>query len=216
MAESEEETEPIRPKTPEPPVDRSKLVIRVSRAAVHVLSQNPVKQIQNVAKNTYAGNRKYKISPLLETSKNDEAEYVVVENHPNHSKIPPNTMTEEENSSPSGESESGPSSTKRMRINIEPTTESISESNQLQEDQEEIVIQPQVPVQVDLKQIPAPHCAEGIVSSSEAVDSNNEETYFAMSLVGILKRLPPHKRAIAKCHILSYLTELEYGSSSLS
>lgn len=53
-----------------------------------------------------------------------------------------------------------------------------------------------------------------LVSSSEKVDSNSEETYFALSLVGILKRLPPHKRAIAKCHILNYLTELEYGSSS--
>lgn len=57
---------------------------------------------------------------------------------------------------------------------------------------------------------------DGVVSSSETVDSNSEETYFALSLVGILKRLPPHKRAIAKCHILSYLTELEYGSSKLS
>lgn len=53
-----------------------------------------------------------------------------------------------------------------------------------------------------------------LVSSSEQADSNNEETYFALSLVGILKRLPPQKRAIAKCHILNYLTELEYGSSS--
>lgn len=205
MAESEEETEPIRPKTPESTNDQRKLVIRVSKAAVHMQKQNPVKI-------TYAGNRKFKINPALETSKNDEAEYVVLENHPNQRKIPPNTMSEGENSSPSGENESGPSSTKKMRINIEPTTE----SNQLQEDKEEIVIQPQVPVPIDLKQIPVQHCVEGIVSSSEAVDSNNEETYFAMSLVGILKRLPPHKRAIAKCHILSYLTELEYGSSSLS
>lgn len=56
--------------------------------------------------------------------------------------------------------------------------------------------------------------SDGIVSSSETFDATNEETYFALSLVGILKRLPPHKRALAKCHILSYLTELEYGSSS--
>lgn len=57
--------------------------------------------------------------------------------------------------------------------------------------------------------------ADIMVSSTEKIDSNNEETYFALSLVGILKRLTPHKRAIAKCHILSYLTELEYGSSEL-
>lgn len=54
------------------------------------------------------------------------------------------------------------------------------------------------------------------VSSSvnELIDSKDDETYFVLSLAGILKRLPPHKRAIAKCHILSYLTELEYGSTS--
>lgn len=57
--------------------------------------------------------------------------------------------------------------------------------------------------------------ADLMVSSTEKTDSNNEETYFALSLVGILKRLSPHKRAIAKCHILSYLTELEYGPSDL-
>lgn len=55
-----------------------------------------------------------------------------------------------------------------------------------------------------------------LVSSTEKYDSNSEETYFALSLVGILKRLPPHKRAMAKCHILNYLTELEYGSAEHS
>lgn len=55
--------------------------------------------------------------------------------------------------------------------------------------------------------------ADLMVSSTEKTDSNNEETYFALSLVSSLKRLSPHKRAIAKCHILSYLTELEYGRS---
>lgn len=57
--------------------------------------------------------------------------------------------------------------------------------------------------------------ADLMVSSTEKTDSNNEETYFALSLVSVLKRLSPHKRAIAKCHILSYLTELEYGPSEL-
>lgn len=49
----------------------------------------------------------------------------------------------------------------------------------------------------------------------DSVDANNEETYFALSLIGIFKRLPPQKRAVAKCNILRYLTELEYGSSAI-
>lgn len=53
-----------------------------------------------------------------------------------------------------------------------------------------------------------------VTSSDTNGASNNEEMYFALSLVGILKRLPPQKRAKAKCHILTYLTELEYGTSS--
>lgn len=68
------------------------------------------------------------------------------------------------------------------------------------------------------KTIASNSSTEANVSSScnESIDTNKEDTYFALSLAGILKRLPPHKRAIAKCHILTYLTELEYGSSSLS
>lgn len=50
--------------------------------------------------------------------------------------------------------------------------------------------------------------------SLDSAESNNEETYFALSLIGTLKRLDPRKRAIAKCNILSYLTELEYGSDA--
>lgn len=53
---------------------------------------------------------------------------------------------------------------------------------------------------------------DALVSSSDANEPNNEEMYFALSLVGILKRLPPHKRAKAKCHIMNYLTGLEFGS----
>lgn len=52
---------------------------------------------------------------------------------------------------------------------------------------------------------------DSMVTSSDANGSNNEEMYFALSLVGILKRLPPQKRAKAKCHIMNYLTELEFG-----
>lgn len=53
-----------------------------------------------------------------------------------------------------------------------------------------------------------------VTSSDTSGASGNDEMYFALSLVGILKRLPPQKRAKAKCHILTYLTELEYGTSS--
>lgn len=46
-------------------------------------------------------------------------------------------------------------------------------------------------------------------------EANNEETYFALSLIGTLKRLNPRKRAIAKCNILKYLTELEIEDAEL-
>lgn len=51
-------------------------------------------------------------------------------------------------------------------------------------------------------------------ASVNAVESNDEETLFALSLVGTLKRLPPQKFAAAKCHILTYLMNLEYGDAS--
>lgn len=124
-------------------------------------------------------------------------------------------MTEDEYLTETGYSESGPSVAKKSRYEIELTTKEENES--IQYDQQENGFQPNHQLQMKAKQSVSPKTStEGIVSSSETVDSNNEETYFAMSLVGILKRLNPHKRAVAKCHILSYLTELEYGSSSLS
>lgn len=45
-------------------------------------------------------------------------------------------------------------------------------------------------------------------------DSSNDDIYFVLSLIGTFKRLPPQKRAIAKCNILRYLTELEYGTTA--
>lgn len=54
------------------------------------------------------------------------------------------------------------------------------------------------------------------LKSLNNIETNDEETYFALSLIGTLKRLPPHKRALAKCHIINYLTELEYGKLTLS
>lgn len=111
---------------------------------------------------------------------------------------------------------SEPGSSKKMRFQIESTTNNVNESDSPKEAEEIITIHPKAVAQATPSSILLKNTAiDGIVSSSETVDCNKEETYFALSLVGILKRLPPHKRAIAKCHILSYLTELEYGSSSL-
>ncbi|XP_031628417.1 PH domain-containing protein DDB_G0275795-like [Contarinia nasturtii] len=103
-----------------------------------------------------------------------------------------------------------PNTSKKIRIEIEQ-----NQSNGISQEEkvDKIVQKSGTPIKPAV--IVARNNVDGVVSSSETVDRNNEETYFALSLVGILKRLPPHKRAIAKCHILSYLTELEYGSSSL-
>lgn len=51
-------------------------------------------------------------------------------------------------------------------------------------------------------------------SNANLIDSHDEETLFALSLVGSLKRLPPQKFAAAKCHILTYLMNLEYGDAT--
>lgn len=56
----------------------------------------------------------------------------------------------------------------------------------------------------------APIAAQLLQNSN---DFNNDETYFVLSLIGMFKRLPPQKRAIAKCNILQYLTDLEFGPS---
>lgn len=45
-------------------------------------------------------------------------------------------------------------------------------------------------------------------------DTSSEDKYFALSLVGILQRIPPQTRAFAKLNIMRYLTELEYGQET--
>lgn len=50
--------------------------------------------------------------------------------------------------------------------------------------------------------------------NGNAIETHDEQTLFALSLVGQLKRLPPQKLAMAKCHILTYLMQLEYGETS--
>lgn len=60
-----------------------------------------------------------------------------------------------------------------------------------------------------------PHVTNiGRIIQLDLNEASNEETYFALSLIGTLKRLDPRKRAIAKCNILKYLTELEYGDGN--
>lgn len=51
----------------------------------------------------------------------------------------------------------------------------------------------------------------GAAISLEEVAGRTEDTYFALSLVGSLERLNTKKRAIAKLHILQYLTELAFA-----
>lgn len=51
----------------------------------------------------------------------------------------------------------------------------------------------------------------GAAISLEEVAGRTEDTYFALSLVGSLERLTAKKRAIAKLHILQYLTELAFA-----
>lgn len=119
----------------------------------------------------------------------------------------------EESEQISREEESVQSACKNKRLRFESSINQPNKSSQKENIEKMLTRKADVPKKLDAAMVKS--SSDGIVSSSEIVDDNKEETYFALSLVGILKRLTPHKRAIAKCHILSYLTELEYGSSSL-
>lgn len=117
------------------------------------------------------------------------------------------------------EDEQTPTNHKRLRLEIEPLKNQPDESSPNEEKESKC---PSVPKLASLSQSqlqsqsqPRPRKSiEEIVSSSEAFDSNSEDKYFALSILGTLRRLTPHKRALAKCHILSYLTEIEYGNSN--
>lgn len=209
MAESEDEAEQSASETPESSSEPNEVVILLNKTP-----NSQAKQLQNAAtRNTYSKSRKPTPSKTIsvpEHGKNDvQVKFIVLEDKSTE----PKRMNDDENTIRTEDNESGPSSTKKSRL--EPTSQQTDEFPK-QDSPEENIVQLKDPVQKSPKPILLQSNTEGIVSSSEAVDSNNEETYFALSLVGILKRLPPHKRAIAKCHILSYLTELEYGSSSIS
>lgn len=115
-------------------------------------------------------------------------------------------VVEEKNPSiESNENGQTPATNKRIRLEIEPMSK--NQVNESSQNMVHVAKNPPVPMQ-PRKSI------EEIVSSSEAFDTNNEDKYFALSILGTLRRLTPHKRALAKCHILSYLTEIEYGNSN--
>lgn len=122
----------------------------------------------------------------------------------------------------SNENEESATNCKRLRLEVEPLINLPNESSPHGEKDSN---SPTVPKCTNVAQIAEPQqqppsqpqprkSIEEIVSSSEAFDANSEDKYFALSILGTLRRLTPHKRALAKCHILSYLTEIEYGNSN--
>lgn len=54
-----------------------------------------------------------------------------------------------------------------------------------------------------------------ILKRDAAMPASDEDTYFALSLVGCLQRLKPMKKAMAKVNVLRYLTELEYSDKAV-
>lgn len=144
------------------------------------------------------GNSKRKNDELILDDTDEEVDFVVIESDQQHDEF----IAIESNSN----------SKKKLRSETESTTNRQTESgvNNLASDNE--IKNPQTKQDILLSKI----TNNGIVSSTDAFDANNEETYFALSLLGTMRRLTPHKRAIAKCHILKYLTELEYGSSTIT
>lgn len=144
---------------------------------------------------------------MRQNNKNIEIDFIIFGEHGQE----PIKLEESEQISREGESVQSASKNKRLRF--ESSINRPNESSQKELNEEMLTREADVPKKLGASMVKS--SSDGIVSSSEIVDDNKEETYFALSLVGILKRLTPHKRAIAKCHILSYLTELEYGSNSL-
>ncbi|XP_055304624.1 uncharacterized protein LOC129569612 [Sitodiplosis mosellana] len=211
MAESEEEPEQCQSEPIESSNEQNEVVIVLKKSPnIQMLQRKSsnVSQIKpNLDKRIMNLKKELERKPAKE-EKDEEIDFIVLEEISQEA-----TENTEE---PVENEEVEPNASKKMRLEMEQTAHGPNESSQ-PEKVEEIAIQKPAVQKITNVQLPvARKSTDGIVSSSETVDANNEETYFALSLVGILKRLPPHKRAIAKCHILSYLTELEYGSSSLS
>lgn len=130
--------------------------------------------------------------------------------------------------SESNETEQTSTNCKRLRLEVEPLINQPNESSPSVENESEgpsvsqpanlsqtqSQLQPHQQSQLQPQSQPPRKSIEEIVSSSEAFDTNSEDKYFALSILGTLRRLTPHKRALARNHILSYLTEIEYGSSN--
>lgn len=216
MAESEEEPEQNHHATTEPTNAQNKVMVVLnktpdarSKDAVNLQIKQSVSSI--VMNRTPIPLKKLKrkhnspeAAGQISDDKNDEIDFIVLEE---------NIQGVIDDESNQGEQ----NVCKKVRIKNEKTTNVSSQEIKTKETVLQPIATTQIkPIVTTPNVILSKHSTDGVVSSSETVDSNNEETYFALSLVGILKRLSPHKRAIAKCHILSYLTELEYGSSSLS
>lgn len=101
--------------------------------------------------------------------------------------------------------EFGQTNGKRLRLEIEPLPNQANKSSQNET---------KIPSSIRKRSEETSKSIEELVSSSEAFDTNNEDKYFVLSILGTMRRLTPHKRALARCHILSYLTEIEYGNSN--
>jgi len=48
----------------------------------------------------------------------------------------------------------------------------------------------------------------------ERESPHSEEDYYGKSVAAILKRLPPYKRALARCRIDQLLFDIEYGEDN--
>lgn len=204
MAESEEDEDKSEQTTEstESTNDQNKVIILLNKSPNARIQQSQVK-IQDTQTSKIVQVKDLKRNrKVIDDDKEMEVDLIVLGN--------------DDESQKANEDESEPG--KKLRVEIESTTNQAKESSPKKltkiSTEEVFIIQSQPQIAAD--SLRPRKSIDGIVSSSEAFDTNNEDRYFALSLLGTLKRLTPHKRAIAKCHILSYLTELEYGSSSLT
>lgn len=210
MAEIDDEPEQSQSDTIDPPNESNQVVILLNKS---VNARNHQRKASNILNSRQIPNKNsnemiltMKKDSERKPEKDEMIDFIVLEED-----IPDEVDNQHE---PVENEETDQSTSKKMRLEVKETPHQRNGSSQFEKMDEMAILKPS-PQSISDVVLPR-NSTDGIVSSSETVDANNEETYFALSLVGILKRLPPHKRAIAKCHILSYLTELEYGSASIS
>lgn len=221
MAESDEEPEQNGGKdTTSPTNGESKVVILLNKmtdtqpkkpvnTTIRKLhNKQPTKSSRNTSKRK-ADAGQHPAQSRHDNDKDDEIDFIVLEENGQEA------VADEAN-------QNDQRACKKMRIKIDKTANESKKEEKI----EEITAQPQAtpPPKSNGNNL-LPHLrllpllprqsTDGVVSSTEAFDSDNEDIYYALSLVSTFKRLSPHKRAIAKCHIQRILTEIEYGSSSL-